>query len=43
MEYLEDGLPLSEFLEDFPTVSQAQAIAALVQARDALIARVGRR
>ena len=43
MEYLEDGLPLSEFLEDFPTVSQAQAITALVQAHDALIDRIARR
>jgi uncharacterized protein (DUF433 family) len=39
MDYLEAGDPLGEFLEDFPTVSREQAIAALEQAKDALIAR----
>ena len=39
IEYLEAGNPLGEFLEDFPSVSREQAIAALEQARDALIAR----
>ena len=39
IEYLEAGNPLGEFLEDFPTVSREQAIAALEQAKDALIAR----
>lgn len=39
LDYLEAGEPLSEFLEDFPTVSKAQAIAALEQAKDALLAR----
>ena len=29
IDYLEAGQPLSEFLEDFPTVSSEQAIAAL--------------
>ena len=38
-DYLEAGEPLSEFLEDFPTVSKEQAIAALEQAKDALLAR----
>ena len=33
------GDPLSEFLEDFPTVSREQAVAALEQAKDALLAR----
>ena len=28
LDYLEAGQPLSEFLEDFPTVSREQAIAA---------------
>jgi uncharacterized protein (DUF433 family) len=37
--YLQAGEPLSEFLEDFPTVSKAQAIAALEQAKEALLAR----
>ena len=39
IEYLEAGDPLGEFLEDFPSVSREQAIAALEQAKDALIAR----
>ena len=39
IEYIEAGEPLSEFLEDFPTVSKEQAIAALEQAKEALLAR----
>lgn len=39
LDYLEAGDPLSEFLEDFPTVSREQAVAALGQAKDALLAR----
>ena len=39
LDYLEAGDPLGEFLEDFPSVSRAQAVAALEQAKDALIAR----
>lgn len=39
LDYLEAGDPLSEFLEDFPTVTREQAINALDQARDALFAR----
>lgn len=39
LDYLEAGDPLAEFLEDFPTVSREQAIAALEQAKDALLAR----
>ena len=39
LDYLEGGQPLSEFLEDFPTVSKEQAIAALEQAKEALLAR----
>ena len=38
LDYLEAGQPLSEFLEDFPTVSKAQAVAALEQAKAALLA-----
>jgi uncharacterized protein (DUF433 family) len=33
IDYLEAGQPLSEFLEDFPTVSSEQAIAALKEAK----------
>ncbi len=39
LDYLEAGDPLSEFLEDFPTVSREQAVAALEEAKDALLAR----
>jgi uncharacterized protein (DUF433 family) len=39
LDYLEAGDPLSEFLEDFPTVSRDLAVAALEQAKDALLAR----
>ena len=39
LDYLEGGDPLAEFLEDFPTVSRAQAVTALEQAKDALFAR----
>jgi len=39
IDYLEASQPLSEFLEDFPTVSKEQAIAALEQAKEALLAR----
>ena len=38
LDYLEAGDPLSEFLEDFPTVSRDQAVAGLEQAKDALLA-----
>ena len=39
LDYLEAGDPLAEFLEDFPTVSRDLAVAALEQAKDALLAR----
>lgn len=39
LDYLEAGDPLAEFLEDFPTVSREQAVQALEQAKDALLAR----
>ena len=39
LDYLEAGQPLSEFLEDFPTVTLEQAVAALEQAKEALLAR----
>lgn len=38
LDYLEAGQPLTDFLDDFPTVSREQAIAALDQAKDALLA-----
>ena len=44
MDYLEAGHPLSDFLKDFPTVTRKQALAALEQAKEALLsdARLGR-
>ena len=39
IDYLEAGQPLAEFLEDFPTVSRDQVIAALEEAKEALLAR----
>jgi len=39
LDYLESGQPLAEFLDDFPTVSRDQAVAALEQAKEALFAR----
>jgi uncharacterized protein (DUF433 family) len=39
IDYLEAGQPLSDFLEDFPTVSKEQAIAALEEAKEAVLAR----
>ena len=39
LDYLEGGDPLGDFLDDFPTVSREQAVAALEQAKQALLAR----
>ena len=38
MDYLEGGHPLADFLEDFPGVTEAQAIAVLEHARELLVA-----
>ena len=38
LDYLEAGDPLDEFLEDFPSVTREQAVAALEQAKEALLA-----
>lgn len=37
-DYLETGDPLDEFLTDFPSVTREQAVAALEQAKEALLA-----
>ena len=37
-DYLAAGRSLAEFLDDFPSVTRAQAAAALAVARDALLA-----
>jgi uncharacterized protein (DUF433 family) len=39
MDYLEGGHPLDDFLDDFPTVTREQPIAALGEARVALSER----
>lgn len=39
VDYLGGGYPLDEFLDDFPTVTREQAIAALEEATEALIQR----
>ncbi len=38
IDYIEGGHPLSDFLDDFPTVSHAQAVAAIEQAKELLVA-----
>ncbi|HEX3884586.1 MAG TPA: DUF433 domain-containing protein [Stellaceae bacterium] len=38
IDYLEGGYNLEEFLDDFPTVSREQAVAALEAANEMLIA-----
>jgi uncharacterized protein (DUF433 family) len=42
LEYLEAGRSLAEFLEDFPTVTREQAVAALGEAKEALLSRARR-
>jgi uncharacterized protein (DUF433 family) len=39
IDYLEGGYSLEEFLDDFPSVSREQALAALEAANDALSSR----
>jgi uncharacterized protein (DUF433 family) len=38
IDYLEEGQTLTEFLADFPTVTREQAIAALEEAKKAVLA-----
>ena len=38
IDYLEADRPLAEFLDDFPSVSRDQAVRALEQAKEALLA-----
>jgi uncharacterized protein (DUF433 family) len=40
IDYLEAGSSLSEFLEQFPTVTQQMAVKALEEAKDSLFARI---
>ena len=37
IDYLEAGQPLADFLDDFPSVSREQAVAALEEATSALL------
>jgi uncharacterized protein (DUF433 family) len=39
IDYLEGGHSLDEFLDDFPSVTREQAVAALEEAKDLLIQR----
>ena len=41
LDYLEGGYSLDEFLEQFPSVKREDAIAALEQAKESLIATLG--
>jgi len=41
IDYLEGGHSLEEFLDDFPSVTKAQAVAALEVAREALVSLAG--
>lgn len=38
LDYLEEGSSIAEFLQDFPTVSHAHAVAVLELAKEALFA-----
>ena len=38
IDYLERGSTLAEFLDDFPTVTRKQAVAALEEAGEAVVA-----
>ena len=40
LDYLEAGDPLGEFLEDFPSVSREQAVAAVEAARHLVFAQL---
>ena len=38
IDYIDTGHTLDDFLDDFPTVSRSQALAALEQAKEAVLA-----
>ena len=40
LDYIEGGQPLSEFLDDFPTVTREAAIAALELAKASLVGQL---
>ena len=39
IDYLEEGSPLDEFLEDFPTVSKEHAVAVLELMKETVLSR----
>ncbi|MGH7795741.1 MAG: DUF433 domain-containing protein [Candidatus Binatia bacterium] len=39
IDYLEEGSPLNEFLDDFPTVSREHAVAVLELMKEAVLSR----
>ena len=39
IDYLEEGSPLDEFLDDFPTVSRDHAVAVLELMKEAVLSR----
>lgn len=41
LDYLEHGKTLDQFLEQFPSVSRGQAVAALEEAKSLVVARLG--
>jgi len=43
IDYLEAGDSIEQFLDDFPSVSREQAVAALELAKDALVTLAGTR
>jgi len=40
MDYLEGGHPLSEFLDQFPSITREMAVQALEEAKESLLARI---
>lgn len=42
IDYIQGGHPLGDFLDDFPTVSREQAVAALEQGKELLVAHSAR-
>jgi uncharacterized protein (DUF433 family) len=40
IDYLEGGYSLDEFVDQFPTVSRKQAVQALEEAKDSLLAKI---
>ena len=41
LDYLEHGKTLNEFLDQFPSVTRAEAVAALEEAKSLVVSRLG--